>query len=330
MIQHGNKTPPREDAGPVNACCFWLRTAWLTLPGERAFKDKRTRFHPALFEPVLREFGRYVPDESDAMLESAVRFARDRAVELDTRLCKFLDPSFDTGPVRAAPDTPFRKPWHPMRHMSAETLCRDMGCKWVDFCADEECVEEARMCGITIVDTSKNGALKRIVYMWTRKCMDARLDLASPVRRPRSQIVAIEDASAALDGDNERRANLHGAQNDLILADPLVSSIRDSSGRQLLAIRPFDGYVWVGTLFSAFAGKRHARFISIREHKKYMDLLAEKLGMQRIGDQPARDQLFKTGPSPFDASTRGWYAHIQLLPKIDRILGAYPVRARLQ
>jgi len=290
----------RELAGSAHA---------LMLPSGRAVPDKKVRVHPTLLWYGLRVLSHYRASEACSVIKRAAAFLYESGRMLDVRIANFLDPGFDTGDVRKLVDSPHKRPWHELRRMDAAGICAAGGCAWTSFCADPANSLELRGVGIALDErthaSSDDGRIKRAAYLWVRQCIDARLEIAAPVAY---SIPGIRKAMMVM------AAEENDTRLDLCVKEPLVASVRDDRGHQLLALRPADGYVWVSSMLDS-SGRSLDDFKAA--HEVYLDTLALTLGMGDLRENtPAREHLFKWGPGPFDAAQGGWWAHIGVLIKV--------------
>lgn len=263
------------------------------MPHKSTFQDRVARFHPAMFEPLLREMGLYEAGR-DKTQDAAVEFARKTARELDLRIAKFLDPRFDIGEVKPLARTAFCRPWHDLRGMTVARMCSAMGADPEDFLRDPA--------SATIPASSRQPEHVRCAFLWSRARMDGVMAQHCPPKTP----------DGGDEGQNDLRALMHGGQNETQLMP--FTLICDNSGKSLLAAYD-DGFVWVGTMLNTF-DKRHARFMANAENRRYMDEVCRELGMFDPDGRPDHSKLFKQVPSPFDpGSVRGTAAHIEMLTK---------------
>jgi hypothetical protein len=143
------------------------------------------------------------------------------------------------------------------------------------------------------------------------------MDRISPVARAPAGGGQLALSDAAGSGQNGTGCGLNpyhfGTQEQQIC--PLVTSVTDSNGERLLAVRSSDGYVWVSTMLHMF-NKKLAHFKTKRDNIEYMNLLADELGMKDEDGRPDTSQLLKRGTSPFDERVEGYYSHIELLVQL--------------
>ena len=263
------------------------------MPHKSTFQDRVARFHPAVFEPLLRELGQYEAGRDETQ-DAAVAFARATARELDLRIAKFLDPRFDIGEVKPLARTAFCRPWHDLRGMTVARMCSAMGADPVDFMRDPA--------NATIPTSSRQPEHVRCAFLWSRARMDGNMAQHCPPRTP-----GVGD-----EGQNDTCATMHSYQNETQVTP--FTLICGNNGQPLLAAYD-DGFVWVGSMLHTF-DKRHARFMANAENRRYMDEVCHELGLYDQSGAPDHTKLFKEVPSPFEPGrVRGTAAHIEMLTK---------------
>ena len=321
-FQVWNMYAPRGCRGPEDVAQEAAVTGGrLLLPPANAFHDKTRRFHPALFEPILRTLnGSDEPCAGDDDTNAIAVFACRRAGELlDQRWVKWFDPSYKLAAgERAFSTTPYKRPWHAHRPwvskddqllFNAADFLAVLGTTWNAFRDDTANAQTANELGIDLEECGHGAqtpcCLASLLVMWARAQGDAAMRAAVPpaTRRATSRLQLTDVADEPGNGWRE----VSNIRFQMQKQDDLLTSVLGPDNRPILTIRPSDGYVWISSLLNRF-DKRMAHFKLNADNMSYVRLAAEELGVDA-------SDLIKKECSPFD-NRAGHWVHMEILSKV--------------